>query len=207
MDDIKSNDVKEVAQNSDVVSGTAAKSVSADNSNNEGNGEVVNVETNEVATEEVTNEGTKEDEDATNVKSQDDVIKELQKQLEDANSKINEMNSALSTIEDLKSQSKINDDKVAKYESTLGDILNAKMQNVPDGVAALMPETYTVVEKLQWLEKAEKHGLINTKQQQGDALDVEIGRPIGNYAQPKVDAAKMSAMDLMRAAYSSFKNN
>ena len=199
MDDIKSNDVKEVAQNSDVVSGTAAKSVSADNSNNEGNGEVVNVETNEVATEEVTNEvateevtneGTKEDEDATNVKSQDDVIKELQKQLEDANSKINEMNSALSTIEDLKSQSKINDDKVAKYESTLGDILNAKMQNVPDGVAALMPENYTVVEKLQWLEKAEKHGLINTKQQQGDALDVEIGRPIGNYAQPKVDAAK-----------------
>ena len=95
MDDIKSNDVKEVAQNSDVVSGTAAKSVSADNSNNEGNGEVVNVETNEVATEEVTNEvateevtneGTKEDEDATNVKSQDDVIKELQKQLEDARS-------------------------------------------------------------------------------------------------------------------------
>lgn len=69
-------------------------------------------------------------------------------------------------------------EKVSEYEATLKHVVEEKLANIPESIAALMPENISVAEQLQWVDKAEKAIPEKETKPAEPAVKVEaIGKP------------------------------
>ncbi|WP_415338038.1 hypothetical protein [Clostridium perfringens] len=94
-----------------------------------------------------------------------------------------------------------------EYETVVNKLVESKMENVPDVLKALIPESMTAIQKLDWIEKLEDSGVLETlteKKEKKDAPNVEIGKPM-NVDSPAVDTEKLSPAELMALSYASVK--
>ena len=75
-------------------------------------------------------------------------------------------------------------------------MVDTKLANVPEELHDLIPANLSVIEKLDWINKAEAKGLLSKQQQ------APIGQPVA-VTHPQTDFSNMSAMELFNMAYSS----
>lgn len=136
------------------------------------------------------------------LKQRDEQIQELQKQLAEA-MKIGENAVSLTeSVNTLTADLEKKQTVIGEYEGILQNIVESKMNNVPEQFKDLVPSNMSLTEKLNWLDKAETTGLFTTKEKAN--TQVEIGKPM-NVESPKVEMEKLSASELMKMAYSTFK--
>ncbi|MDK0636898.1 hypothetical protein P5E39_12810 [Clostridium perfringens] len=153
---------------------------------------------------------TKEESKAEEVKVEDKKAPEekkvdveaLQKELEEASKKAKEFEVLNSEVETLKKSISDKDAELKEYEELVGNMVEAKMKNVPEELKDLIPENMSLKQKLSWLDKAESKGLFNKEAKKKPA--VEVGKPM-NTETPAVDTSKMSPAQLLKMAYSSPK--
>lgn len=113
----------------------------------------------------------------------------LEQQLSDLQGQLNQ----------LKTDGDTSKNKVAEYESLLNEIVNSKLESVPEKFRELVPKNLSVKEQLAWLNKAETNGLFGTTNTNNE---LEIGKPF-NPKNPgqHVDTAKLSPGTILSMAY------
>ena len=152
----------------------------------------------------VVTEKPKESESAKD-KESDDVkvdVEELKRQLAEAIEQGKEVDALNTTVATMKSEVEKKDAIITEYETLLQNLINTKMEQVPEQYKDLVPDNMDIKQKLSWLEKAENKGLFNKEEKQKPT--VEIGKPM-NVEAPKPDVEKMSASTLLSMAYNTFK--
>lgn len=139
------------------------------------------------------------------VESKEDIkvdVEELKRQLSEAIEQGKQVETLNATISTLKGEVDTKDALITEYEGLLQNLINTKMEQIPEQYKDLVPDNMDLKQKLSWLEKAEAKGLFNKEEKQNPA--VEIGKPM-NIDSPKPDIDKMSASSLLSMAYNTFK--
>ena len=86
--------------------------------------------------------------------------------------------------------------KSTEYETLLSSMVDTKLANVPEELHDLIPANLSVIEKLDWINRAEAKGLLSKQQQ------APIEQPVAA-THLQTDFSNMSAMELFNMAYSS----
>lgn len=117
--------------------------------------------------------------------------------------KVSNVNTDETTLNELNSLKTSNEQVVAKteaYEKVLTEIVESKMALIPENLKELVPQTSSLTDQLSWLNKAEQSGLF------GNNKHFEIGKPMNpNAPTEEVDMSKLSATSLLSIAYGSKK--
>lgn len=96
-------------------------------------------------------------------------------------------------LEEIRNSKTSADSKVSEYEKVVQSLVDTKMEVVPDELKALIPETFTPTQKLEWLNKAESNGLFKRT--------APIGQPTNVSTDIQSDPSEMSATLKMSQAY------
>lgn len=131
------------------------------------------------------------------------LVKQLTEKLEEKPTLEEKPNEDTEALNQLKVESESYKTKVTEYEAVLNEILNSKLEKVPENFKELVPKNISIKEQLEWLNKAESNGLFEVKKSVGD---IEIGKPM-NPKNPTqmVDTSKLTAGSLLSMAYGSKK--
>lgn len=83
-------------------------------------------------------------------------------------------------------------------EAVLNTVIDSKLEGVPDNIKELIPAKLTVAEKLDWITKAEKSGILT----KSGNPNIEIGKPMNPKAPTSnTDMAELSPSAKMAIAY------
>lgn len=105
------------------------------------------------------------------------------------------LNTSITAIqEDVKNK----DSVINEYETAVKDMIESKMEAVPEEFKGLIPENLTPLQKLTWLQKAEATGVFNKETK--TKPQVEVGKPL-NVDVPQVDTSKLTGSQLLKMAY------
>lgn len=129
-------------------------------------------------------------------------VEALKQELAEAQAKAQEVEALNTEVTNLKNEVADKDAQIKEYESLVGNMVEAKMNQVPTDLKDLIPDNMDLKQKLAWLEKAEAKGIFNKEAKKKP--NVEVGKPM-NTETPAVDTSKMSAGQLLKMAYSSAK--
>lgn len=141
----------------------------------------------------------KKQEETTDVKVD---VEDLKRQLAEAIETGKQVDTLTTTVAQMKAEVEAKDTIIREYEGLLQNLVETKMEQIPDQYKDLVPDNMDLKQKLSWLEKAESKGLFNKEEKQNPAL--EVGKPM-NVEVPKVDTTKMSASSLLSMAYNTIK--
>lgn len=142
-----------------------------------------------------------EKKDDPKVDPQVDETEKLKGEIKELKKTAKEYENLTKKMDDLSVETEKNKGIIAGYEALLTNIIETKLEAIPTDLKELIPENMDLVQKLTWLEKAEKRGLFNKQEKK---KDVEVGKPL-NVETPKVDTAKMSPAELFKLAYNTVK--
>jgi hypothetical protein len=108
-----------------------------------------------------------------------------------------------STVELNKANTLLNlkTEQVNEYEGILNALIDSKMEGIPENLKELIPEKLSLVEKMAWIDKAEKTGIFNT----GNPDGIEIGKPFNPSTKNNTNTSDMSASAKMALAYGTSK--
>lgn len=129
-------------------------------------------------------------------------VETLKKELATAQEVANQVTELTNTLNTLKVEVEAKDTAIKNYEGVLNTIVETKLKAIPDEYKELIPENLDVVQKLEWLNKAENTGIFKKEDKQKP--NVEIGKPM-NVEKAQADTTKLTGSQLMRMAYNSFK--
>lgn len=91
------------------------------------------------------------------------------------------------------------DPQLAVYEATLNKVVKEKLSAIPEGIASLMPDNLTAVEKLDWVEKAAKAVPVKEETVEPEKPVVEsIGKPTPVPTEKEIDVTKLSPSQKMQ---------
>lgn len=141
----------------------------------------------------------KQQEESTDVKVD---VDDLKRQLAEAIETGKQVDALTTTVEQMKADVEAKDNIIREYEGLLQNLVETKLEQIPDQYKDLVPDNMDLKQKLSWLEKVESKGLFNKEDKQNPAL--EVGKPM-NVEVPKVDTTKMSASSLLSMAYNTIK--
>ncbi|QHZ58602.1 hypothetical protein M655_024845 [Brevibacillus sp. NSP2.1] len=99
--------------------------------------------------------------------------------------------------EEFKTKAETTEQRVQQLESVISQLLDAKLENIPEDFRDLIPANFTVEQKLEWIATAEKKGLFAKKPQQ------QIGDDTNAPDKQKVDLNSLNPMQLFMAGYGS----
>ncbi|WP_338461566.1 hypothetical protein V5G20_17800 [Brevibacillus borstelensis] len=99
--------------------------------------------------------------------------------------------------EEFKTKAETTEQRVQQLESVISQLLDAKLENIPEDFRDLIPANFTVEQKLEWIATAEKKGLFAKKTQQ------QIGDDTNAPDKQKVDLNSLNPMQLFMAGYGS----
>lgn len=129
-------------------------------------------------------------------------VEALKNELAEAQAKAQEVETLNVEVTNLQKEVADKDSQIQEYETLVGNMVEAKMNQVPADLKDLIPDNMDLKQKLAWLEKAESKGIFNKEAKKKP--NVEVGKPM-NTETPAVDTSKMSAGELLKMAYSSVK--
>lgn len=104
------------------------------------------------------------------------------------------------SLNNVTAELKTANDTITEYEKLIANLVDEKVKKIPEDLQDLVPSNMTLVQKLEWITKAESKNMFNKKV----VDDMEIGKPMNTNA-PKVDTDKMSASSLFSLAYNTIK--
>ena len=91
---------------------------------------------------------------------------------------------------------------VAPYEAALNTVIQEKLQNIPEGIAALMPDNLNAVDKLAWIDKAIKAVPVVEEPVKEEKTVIEsIGKATPVPTETEQDIKKLSAFQKMSKAF------
>ena len=129
-------------------------------------------------------------------------VERLKEELAQATAKATEVQELSTQMETLKNESTKNVETIQKYEKVLTDMVEKKVESIPEKYRDLIPVNLDILSKLDCLNKAEEAGLFVKEQAQKP--NVEIGKPM-NVDVPQVDTSRMSGSQLLKYAYGVIK--
>ena len=129
-------------------------------------------------------------------------VEALKTELAEAQAKAQEVETLNIQVTTLQNEVADKDAQIKEYETLVGNMVEAKMNQVPADLKDLIPDNMDLKQKLAWLEKAESKGIFNKETKKKP--NVEVGKPM-NTETPTVDTSKMTAGQLLKMAYSSAK--
>lgn len=129
-------------------------------------------------------------------------VEDLTNKLEDANKQLVDLDTVKKELADAKAEITKTNETVKGYEELLNKMIEEKMKAIPEEYADLVPSNMTIVQQLEWLAKAEAKNLFRKDK---NALNVEIGKPMGAKADTKADTSKMSNSGILSMAYNVLK--
>lgn len=97
--------------------------------------------------------------------------------------------------DDFKTKAETTEHRVQQLEGVITQLLDAKLESVPEDFRDLIPSNFTVEQKLEWIANAEKKGLFAKKQQQ------QIGGDTNASDKQSVDLNNLSPIQLFKAGY------
>lgn len=89
--------------------------------------------------------------------------------------------------------------RVQQLEGVIQQLLETKLEAIPEEFRDLIPSNFTVEQKLEWIANAEKKGLFTKKQQQ------QIGGDTNSSDKQAIDLTALSPIQLLKAGYGSKK--
>ncbi|AUM66381.1 hypothetical protein C0R09_18675 [Brevibacillus laterosporus] len=101
--------------------------------------------------------------------------------------------------EDFKVKAESQEQRVQQLESILQQMFETKISTIPEELHDLIPKDFTIEQKLEWINTAEKKGLFARKKQE------QIGGDTNTPDQQKPDLSKLSPIQLIKAGYGSSK--
>lgn len=132
-------------------------------------------------------------------------IDKLKQELEEAKKQLAEVTNLNAAISTLKTDVEAKEKAITDYEGVLVTMVEDKIKKIPTEFAELIPSSFGLKEKLDWLNKAEATGLFNKTEAVKDTPAVEIGKPM-QVEVPPVDTSKMSVSQMLKMAYKSAIN-
>lgn len=126
----------------------------------------------------------------------------LKAELQEATEKAKEVEGLTATVETMKQEVEAQKTAIAEYEKLVGELVEAKMKQVPEQFKELIPDNLDIKQQLNWLGKAEAKGLFTKEAKKKP--DVEIGKPM-NVDVPQVDTSKLTGSQLLKMAYNTIK--
>ena len=129
-------------------------------------------------------------------------VEDLTNKLDDANKQLVDHDTVKKELADAKAEITKTNETVKGYEELLNKMIEEKMKAIPEEYADLVPSNMTIVQQLEWLAKAEAKNLFRKDK---NALNVEIGKPMGAKADTKADTSKMSNSGILSMAYNVLK--
>ena len=118
---------------------------------------------------------------------------ELEKQLQEINAlKEKEVTEKTKQFEELSS-------KLDNYQKTFKEMVNAKIETMPEVLRELVPDHLTDEQKLEWLTKAEQKGLFNKP-------IIEVGKPL-NHSSDMNQTERLKKMNPLQALANFYANN
>lgn len=129
-------------------------------------------------------------------------VEKLEKELAEAKEEASKVLELNATVETLKKDVEAKDSVIKTYEDLVSNLVNTKLEQVPEEYKELIPDNLDLIQKLSWLEKAESKGLFNKEDKKKP--NVEIGKPM-NVESPQVDTTKLTGSQLLRMAYQTIK--
>lgn len=97
--------------------------------------------------------------------------------------------------ETLKSKAETFEVRVQQLEGVINQLLEQRLESIPEEMRDLIPADYSVEQKLAWIATAEAKGLFAKKQHQ------QIGGETNASDKQTVDLNKLSPIQLLRAGY------
>lgn len=129
-------------------------------------------------------------------------VEALKKQLAEAIETGKQVDTLNATVNTLQTEIEAKNNVIKEYEGLLQNLVDTKMEQIPDQYKDLVPDNMDLKQKLSWLEKAESKGLFNKEDKQNPAI--EVGKPM-NVEVPKVDTSKLNASSLLSLAYNTIR--
>lgn len=129
-------------------------------------------------------------------------VEALKQQLAEAIETGKQVDTLNATVNTLQTEVEMKNSVIKEYEGLLQNLVDTKMEQIPDQYKDLVPDNMDLKQKLSWLEKAESKGLFNKEEKQNPAI--EVGKPM-NVEVPKVDTSKLSASSLLSMAYNTIR--
>lgn len=94
------------------------------------------------------------------------------------------------------------DEKVVAYEAALDKVVTEKLSTIPEGIASLMPDGLTAVEKLDWVEKAQKAVPVKEETVEQPKQVIEsIGKATPVQSAVEVDVTTLSPFQKIQMAF------
>ncbi len=91
-------------------------------------------------------------------------------------------------------------ERTQALEGVINELVEAKLENIPEEFHDLIPEGMSAEQKLSWLNQAESKGLFTNKK-----AETPLGGNTNPGSKQNSDLSKLSPMELLKAAYSSRK--
>lgn len=107
--------------------------------------------------------------------------------------------SAQKDLDSFKGQAEQHGTRVQALESLLGQMLNARLEQIPEDMRDIIPENLTPEAKLAWIEKASAKGLFGT----GKSPETPVGSGTNPAPGAQVDLAELSPFQLLAHGYGS----
>lgn len=109
-------------------------------------------------------------------------------------------NDTMSELDTFKSNHTKASEKAQALEGVVNELVEAKLQNIPEEFHDLVPNGMSAEQKLSWLNQAESKGLFTNKK-----TETPLGGNTNPGSKQNSDLSKLSPMELLKAAYSSRK--
>lgn len=113
-------------------------------------------------------------------------MEEAKNSMEKQIAEMKESNTANSTEVD--ETTKKLEGQVEQYESVMNELIDTKMQAIPEEMQDLIPDGLSVEQRLSWINKAEEKGLFRKQN------NVVVGQPL-NHSSEQEKAEKLSKMN------------
>lgn len=104
-------------------------------------------------------------------------------------------NEANEEAKSVKTKAETFEQRVQQLEGVIGQLLESKLTNVPEEFRDLIPENFSVEQKLEWITSAESKGLFTKKKQQ------QIGGDTNASDRQTTDLNTLSPIQLLKAGY------
>lgn len=125
-------------------------------------------------------------------------VEEMQKAKEAMEAQLQQMKQASEqTSSSIKETTEKLEGQVKQYENLMNQMLETKLQSIPEEMQELIPEGLNTEQKLAWINKAESKGLFKPKEK------VVIGQPLNHSAdlEQKERYKKMNPIQLLASYY------
>lgn len=130
----------------------------------------------------------------------DEIIKQQEehdKKQKEEQGKFEELyKSASGELEGYKTKNQEHETKVKELETVIQGLLDTKLSTIPEELHEIIPENLSIVQKLDWINKAEQKGLLKTVKS-----DTPLSNPTNYKQQTDIDFTKFNPTQLMSMGY------